>query len=684
VVDVRTTRGGRSRTRHDAHPGPHIGAPQDPQPHLPGTRRPGTRRSAALAVATAAMCLVALSLAAAHAVYAARVARQAARAPVLVAADAAAPAKALWHGGFDTVNGRQVDVVAIEPLAAGAPLPPGVSRWPAPGEAVLSPALAEAGPAEGVDTRYGRVVGRIDRAGLSVDDERLVYLRPRDAGAAAAMHPISAYGTGGEVPFGEALTDRPRRTFLLLLAGFLGLPALVLLLVATRQPRCGPPATGEAPGRSVLRRLRGDAPAIGLGAAAALAVLLAILTMDIRLPLVGHVIAAADIAAMPALFAVAWTAGVLAVLAAATLVRPAAHLQGRRPGLPRPWLARTALLCPVLLLVAVRGPGLFASDSAARSTTYYVGVVGTLATLPAVLQLFTTRMARDHRPAVTVVAALAAAIVAITQAQLWFCAPGAPVEDARAMGSALGDSVQAIDADGAGPAELTRYLAVLPATTHPLRFIAGDGRTAHVVGSCPALTAVGLRCSPGPADMPRPVTDDRLEALLGWYAGGAERVTSATGDAAALPPDPSALVVLTADGSAMRPAELVATAYRILPLGARVQPVGAEWLTGAEHDLDVARWILLTGLAGLVLAGAAGGIHLLRRRSSSTTAGLTFIVGGVLGVVLAAWLTTPLGGPGTFPTATWSTLLIATITTGATVGAIAWASAGRSSATRHL
>jgi hypothetical protein len=98
----------------------------------------------------------------------------------------------------------------------------------------------------------------------------------------------------------------------------------------------------------------------------------------------------------------------------------------------------------------------------------------------------------------------------------------------------------------------------------------------------------------------------------------------------------------------------------------------------------VARWILLTGLAGLVLAGAAGGIHLLRRRSSSTTAGLTFIVGGVLGVVLAAWLTTPLGGPGTFPTATWSTLLIATITTGATVGAIAWASAGRSSATRHL
>lgn len=46
-------------------------------------------------------------------------------------------------GGFTQVHNRAVTVIVISPLVADAPLPAGVRAWPAPGEAVVSPALVD-------------------------------------------------------------------------------------------------------------------------------------------------------------------------------------------------------------------------------------------------------------------------------------------------------------------------------------------------------------------------------------------------------------------------------------------------------------------------------------------------------------------------------------------------------------
>ncbi|MDK8450279.1 hypothetical protein [Corynebacterium mastitidis] len=78
--------------------------------------------------------------------------------------------------------GTPLDASAVYlwPLVEDAPLPPGVAQWPAPGEAVLSPALREMAAEEGLDSRYGRVAGTIGPEGLATSGEPLAYVVPRE------------------------------------------------------------------------------------------------------------------------------------------------------------------------------------------------------------------------------------------------------------------------------------------------------------------------------------------------------------------------------------------------------------------------------------------------------------------------------------------------------------------------
>ena len=68
-------------------------------------------------------------------------------------------------------------VIVIAPLSEDAPLPPGLSAWPGPGEAAVSPALGTdlTGDLAG---RYGHVTSRISLEGLETPQERRVYMRP--------------------------------------------------------------------------------------------------------------------------------------------------------------------------------------------------------------------------------------------------------------------------------------------------------------------------------------------------------------------------------------------------------------------------------------------------------------------------------------------------------------------------
>jgi energy-coupling factor transporter ATP-binding protein EcfA2 len=105
-----------------------------------------------------------------------RAERLAARTPVLVQQAPAAGALARWTERDDTAGERRLPAVFVSPLRPDAPPAPGLPRWPAPGEAFLSPAMAAADPA--LTPRYGTWAGLVGPAGLSDPGEWLVYLRP--------------------------------------------------------------------------------------------------------------------------------------------------------------------------------------------------------------------------------------------------------------------------------------------------------------------------------------------------------------------------------------------------------------------------------------------------------------------------------------------------------------------------
>ncbi|MER6577605.1 hypothetical protein [Nonomuraea sp. NPDC001023] len=123
----------------------------------------------AVAVATALL----LFAVAANVAFGARADRSAWRNPV---AAAQKDAVAVEASRFDYVDGKTITVVDLAALKPGAPAPPGMPRFPAPGEVWLSPALSELAadlPADRLAKRYPAPKGVLGEEAL-VQPEELV------------------------------------------------------------------------------------------------------------------------------------------------------------------------------------------------------------------------------------------------------------------------------------------------------------------------------------------------------------------------------------------------------------------------------------------------------------------------------------------------------------------------------
>lgn len=134
---------------------------------------------------------------------------------------------------FDSHRGRQFEVRYVQPQQPDAPTPPGVERWPGPGDYIVSPALARAIDADpGLKARY-RDVTVLGDAGITDRDEWLAYRRP-PAGSAIdpSLGGIAVAGWGGLGESGDARTDLG--SLLLPSAALLGLPATFLMWGAMR------------------------------------------------------------------------------------------------------------------------------------------------------------------------------------------------------------------------------------------------------------------------------------------------------------------------------------------------------------------------------------------------------------------------------------------------------------------
>ncbi|MFE7560822.1 ABC transporter permease [Kitasatospora sp. NPDC057500] len=662
----------------------------------------GRVRFTALLLAAFASIIACLTLTVGHLTYDQRETRNAARAPHFRLAPGE-QATALWHSGFDSVGGRQFMVVEISPLVDNAPLPPGVTAWPAPGQAVLSPALLRAGRAEGITDRYGTVAGTIGRAGLETVDEKLVYVRPAvpfgpdDEG----VLPIAGYGApvGIATPTGDMLTTKPEWQFQSLIVGLLLLPALVLMFTAVRTGSRGrdrrtalTSVLGAGPRDRALINLGEAAVPVALGSLAGLAALTALLSADLRLPVVDYAVSAADLRAHTAALLLAWAAGAALSLAGLLALDRAETVRSRRPrpmGQRRSPL-RTAVACPVMIFVAVRGPDFFSLESAGHTLVNYIGVLGTLATLPAAIGMVTAaageglaragRVLRRPAPVVSgrwmaahpgvvarVVTGLVAGIILMIQLQVWFSTLSATVQNAKAVNQSVGRSVLEVQFSASDRTALEHFADALPENTLLVRVVVGSQPPQMQLNAdCPTLEALKVRCNDSGPITVGGGSDPRVAAIAAWMGALPQNTTaSSLGPLAPVPGDHMSqlLVLAQTPDEALSAAEIKTVAYRTLPGSISVEPLGGGWLVGANLTADQGRWIVLLGIAGVaVLAlsfgvsgltefvrwsrtmapiGSLTGNHRVLVGSAAWSVLLPVLIANGLGILVGAWLATP-------------------------------------------
>jgi len=606
------------------------------------TSEAGTLRYIALTLATLAMCLSSVALATVDITYAARADREVARAPITHLPDSPGKPVALWGASFDTVDDRQYSVVFVEPLVPDAPIPPGLSAWPAPGHAALSPGLAEAGHGESITARFGVAAGVIGPAGLSAPDERLAYVRPpQGLLPKTIMQEIEGFGSPSQPPLGDALFIQSASTFRLVVSFLMIVPAFVLLLVAARtgakgrDQRFALVATlgGGRYARTMISLGDGILPIV-TASVGGLAAVAALTSSDLRIPFVKYHLLAADMkGSVTTLVAACLISG----LASAVIVILSDNIGPRRRRSTRPtgkakspvW---TAALAPVMLLVATRGPDLFPARSPLHMLTNYVGVAGTLLMLPALVGLcakfFGMRLASaarrwrlsgsllagrwmssEPRAVARATAGIVAAVCILIQIQVWSSFLGDPVREARTAVAVAGDGMQLVKVKSdAAPQQLDHFYTAIAGIGLPLKLVnSPTTRSLRITASCDALKRADLPCAASAGTEIRS-RQPRTRMLIDIMDSPGYTVSSIVGDPAAATEDKdsfSVVALVSDNGAALDRPAIEAAAYRTLPGGADVSRVGGDWLVGANVNADHARWIVLLGVFSLVVLALA-------------------------------------------------------------------------------
>ena len=142
----------------------------------------------------------------------------------------------LWNDSVDFYQGQTITRLDVAPLGASAPVPPGVTRLPAPGSYYASPALAallRTVPADELGDRFpGHLAGTIGDAALNGANDLVIYV----GYTPAALHvvPGTTWVTSiTTAPPREVFTPFFRYAFLVGVLAVL-FPMLMLVSTATR------------------------------------------------------------------------------------------------------------------------------------------------------------------------------------------------------------------------------------------------------------------------------------------------------------------------------------------------------------------------------------------------------------------------------------------------------------------
>ena len=211
-----------------------------------------------------------------------------------VTSDSAAETGLRMHVSTDTAFGQPIIRMLVAPIDDAAPVPPGIPRLPAEGEAFVSPALAAriaALPADQLANRIGTIAGTIGDGALRSPDELVAVIGSdetmlREAGSI----PIQRFPTEPRVP------ELPPILVLIVVLAVAGALAPVIVFVSTatrlsaarREQRLAALRLVGGTPRQVARLAAIEAvvPTV-LGALAGLVLFIATRPMVARIPLDG-------------------------------------------------------------------------------------------------------------------------------------------------------------------------------------------------------------------------------------------------------------------------------------------------------------------------------------------------------------------------------------------------------------
>ncbi|MEU8730800.1 hypothetical protein AB0C68_15690 [Streptomyces tendae] len=546
----------------------------------------------------------------------------------------------LWRAMLASIENRQYDVVYIEPLTPDAPLPPGLSRWPRPGEAVLSPALKAAGPQ--VRDEYGRVEGTIAPDGLESPSEYFAYVRPTaERLDPEGMTKASGFGVSWTPSLGEHMYNFGSKEFHWAYLALVGLPAGLFVVIAARVGAAARDrrtavltALGASGGARAWFTVGEAVLPVTLGASASVAAVAPVLFTDVPLPVVDFVLYVPDArAALPAL--VSTVLGLpLAVLAAVVLLqpryRPGASTRPVSAKRRREWML---WLFPVALFGTVRGTDLAPYDL--RLPVLAAGSVITIALLPGVAGAVVSaagptlarlgaargrvgmlvagrRLAVGARPVTRLVAAVVVAVGLAAQGQIAISLFTDMSDRVEAVEEHLGTSVVQVSTTlSTTTADVASFERDLGTGVHALA-VTRDPRSGRIdlVAECPVWRALGVKC---PAETPvelRTRHAGLVQAAELERSVGA-RLRARTGDVTKTvrTSEEPALVVLAQDGRQLSLSRVhrAANAHVAMATDVRVFAMAGTF-GGSGEGIAAGRWLELLSIAGVLVIVVVAGI----------------------------------------------------------------------------
>lgn len=281
-------------------------------------------------------------------------------------------ARALLLHRTDSFEGRAIERVDLGPTGTGTPpAPPGLPRFPAPGEVYLSPALAElvaTHPADVLADRFGGpATGTIGPEGLAHENELAVVVGHPPETLLPGPHGPAKYRAVGVADFDGGTTDANLTLYATLAriaAVLLAVPTLLLigaaarLTAAQRAERLAALRLGGAAPDTVVALTAFEALAAGfVGAVTGMAAYLAVLPLAARVPLAGASFPVADLRLGPAVLAAVLvlvplgTAGSAVVGLRQVVISPLGVSRRTRPQRPGP-IRLVAVPASLALLVS--------------------------------------------------------------------------------------------------------------------------------------------------------------------------------------------------------------------------------------------------------------------------------------------------------------------------------------------